>query len=705
MTDIEVRTECCTLTLDAVSGDLRQIAWHEPALELIREPRLGENFRVLLPLPGQESNYFCSQEQEASAIETDATGVTCTYERLRNGSGEQADVRVEYRIECRENGLEFSVSIDNKTDHPVAEVMFGILGGLHGIGRRAETRSVVPGGHVNLAPNLFHTFPAGEYGGGNLGIRHSACGFPYPGEDGMSMSWASFYNPRKNIGLYFGSHDIETRLTALYLELRPCTTSAVRGSNWPRPADLPGDEPTGLTAGWVNFPYVRRAGVRLGPVRLQVHRGDWRTGSEIYRNWFDTHFPVSEADWLRDEMAWQSTILRNPEDVTVHRFSDLPALAEDARKYDVTAFEILGWDVGGIDRGYPDYQPDPALGSRDDFRAALSSVRAAGVKPVVFANLQVADTASEAFQRQLRSFAIRGRWAEDLALLGWGEGTIGARMGLSRSTMAILSLSHPELRKLLVDQMIELVRDGAAALQLDKTVAVRYLDFNEASPVSPDRSAPEGLLMTLAEILQEGRRVDPEFALASETWWDRAFQYVNVLYSRMTDIDIADPTLIYTFPEVTSTIFAENPTDFNVMNNGMRYGMVWALAPRHYNDSLDERLTQPLARYVRELIRIRARHRDVLFHGRFQDTLGAQVSQRPDLRYSVFRTTRAAQPRQACVVVNYGDRSIDTSVTWGGANRAEICQPYQADRVATLPADIQVPPHSCAVVAEIPPQR
>ena len=27
------------------------------------------------------------------------------------------------------------------------------------------------------------------------------------------------------------------------------------------------------------------------------------------------------------------------------------------------------------------------------------------------------------------------------------------------------------------------------------------------------------------------------------------------------------------------------------MNNGMRYGMVWALAPRHYNDSLDERLT------------------------------------------------------------------------------------------------------------------
>ena len=299
----------------------------------------------------------------------------------------------------------------------------------------------------------------------------------------------------------------------------------------------------------------------------------------LTRRWFDTHFPVSETNWLRREMAWQSTILRNPEDVTVHRFDDLPAMAADGRKYDVTAFEICGWDVGGIDRSYPDYRPDPDLGSRDEFRSALKGIRSLGIKPVVFANLQVADTGTEEFRTHLRPYAIRGRWAEDLNLLGFGEGTVSARMGLSRSNMAILSLSHPELRKLLVDQMTDLVRDGAAALQLDKTVVVQYLDFNETAPASPDRSAPEGLLATLREILQRGREIDPEFALASETWWDRTFQYINVIYSRMVDIDIPDPTLLYTFPEVTSTVFAENPTDFNVMNNGMRYGMV-GLSPR-----------------------------------------------------------------------------------------------------------------------------
>jgi hypothetical protein len=159
---------------------------------------------------------------------------------------------------------------------------------------------------------------------------------------------------------------------------------------------------------------------------------------------------------------------------------------------------------------------------------------------------------------------------------------------------------------------------------------------------------------------------------------------------------------VYTFPEVVSTVFAENPGDFNVMSNGMRYGMVWALAPRHYQESMDERLTRPLSNYVKELIRIRSKHRDILFHGRFQDTLGAQIRTHPNLRHSVFRRGGDAGAQQACVVVNYGDRPADTSVRWNTwRGPVEICQPFEADRVDKLPATIRVAPHSCAVVVEL----
>jgi hypothetical protein len=209
------------------------------------------------------------------------------------------------------------------------------------------------------------------------------------------------------------------------------------------------------------------------------------------------------------------------------------------------------------------------------------------------------------------------------------------------------------------------------------------------------------LLQLLAEVLARGLEIEPEFALASELWWDRAFQYVDVLYSRMVDIDIPSPALVFTFPEVTSTIFAENPGDFHVINNGMRYGMVWALAPRHYNDSVDERLTRPLARYVRELIRIRSKHVDVLFHGQFHDTVGAEVRRHTDLRYSVFRSRQERDARQACVLVNCGDRTLETSVSWASPwGRVEVCQPFKVDRLARLPATVSIPPHECAVVID-----
>lgn len=696
----EFRLPHCTLRLDAESGDLRGIAWHSPRIDLIREPRLGESFRILLPRPDRESCYFNSRDQVASSIESDETGITCSYEQLRN-EGEVVDVRVRYRIECIDERLEFSIEVDNRTERPVAEVLFGMVGGVHGVGRRADSESLVPGAHANLAPNLFHTFPAGEYGGGNLGIRHSACGFLYPGYGGMSMSWTSFFNVRKNIGVYYASHDPETRLTGLYLELHPFTTSAVRGSNWPPLRSIPEDVPMGMTVGWLNFPYSRNSSIQLGPVALQVHDGDWHRASTIYRSWFDTRFPVRRTSALRREMAWQSTILRNPEGVTVHRFAEVEAMAADALKYDVRAFELCGWDVGGIDRSYPDYKPDKELGTQAEFQAALAAMRSIGVRPIVFANLQVADTATDDFHRHLRKYALHRRWAEDLIVFGFGEGTISARLGLTQSNMAILGLAHPEVRKLLAEQLVALIESGAAALQLDKTTVLQYLDFNDELPTSPDRSLPEGLLQLFAEILARGVKIDPEFALASEMWWDRAFQYVDVLYSRMVDIDVPSPALVFTFPEVTSTIFAENPADFNVMNNGMRYGMVWALAPRHYHDSIDELLTRPLARYVQELIRIRSKHADVLFHGRFQDMQGAEVRGHPDLRYSVFKSTNEGDARQACVLVNYGDHVLETSMSWTNRSRqVEVCQPFEEDRMTQLPAIVSLPPQECAIVID-----
>lgn len=695
---IEISTKSFILTLNASSGDLKGIQWkQEQDLQLIKEPRLGENFRLLLPLPDYEANYFYSKDQRVSKIEKIKDGVICHYDTLKN-KREVLNVKVLYKIVEIDNQLRFTIDIENITSQPLAEVYFGIIGGQQGLLNKANTKTLITGPISNNAPDLFNNFQAGGYGGGNLGIPYSAGGFSYPSWQ-MVMPWMEIYNPTANLGLYYADHDTIARMSSLYFELRPYNKSVVVGDNWPTINDVPDKEPIGLTMGWLKFPYTTQGKFQSGPVVLQVHKGDWHEGSRIYRVWFDKHFPINRTQtWLRKEQAWQSIIMSNSEDEVKYTFKDLPRLAADAKKYGVTTFEILGWDIGGIDRGYPQYESDPRLGTREEFKKALTDIKKMGVHPLIFANIQWSDTHIPLYKNELHKYAKKGRWEDDLALAGWGEGTISARLGFTRSNMTLISPSHQPFQHLLIKQFNSILEDGADGFQLDKTLSLD-IDFNPLLNTSPDRSFPDGLLIMIDKILSEGRKINPQLSIASESNWDRMFQYIDVSYMRMNGIDM-NPSLKYTFPEWTGTIFAENPGDYNIMNNGMRYGLVWALAPRHYNESMDEVLTQPLSKYVSELIRIRNKYKDILFLGRFCDTFGATVKGGENIRYSVFEHMIESS-KKACVIVNFGNSAEKVKVNFTSpkeVTHVEILQPFQKDHFGKLPAEITIPPRTCTVV-------
>jgi hypothetical protein len=78
------------------------------------------------------------------------------------------------------------------------------------------------------------------------------------------------------------------------------------------------------------------------------------------------------------------------------------------------------------------------------------------------------------------------------------------------------------------------------------------------------------------------------------------------------------------------------------------------------------------------------------------------VTAKPNLRHSVFRARRPGDPGQACVLVNFGTTPLDAEIDWGAKSGwVEICQPFEADRVARLPVTVRLPPESCAVVVEL----
>ena len=71
-----VDTSLATLRISEATGDLVGVAWKSPALEVIGEPRLGENFRILIPQEHYQANYFNSRDQKVSRIEVAPDGVS-----------------------------------------------------------------------------------------------------------------------------------------------------------------------------------------------------------------------------------------------------------------------------------------------------------------------------------------------------------------------------------------------------------------------------------------------------------------------------------------------------------------------------------------------------------------------------------------------------------------------------------------------------
>jgi hypothetical protein len=164
----QIETPVATLRISEQTGDLVGLRWKDPDLEVIQEPRLGENFRLLLPKVGYEAAYFSSRDQNVSHIEPTSDGVLCTYESLRREASGENDpetlpVRVRYRIRVVDHQVLFYIEVDNPTDRKLAEVIYGIVGGQQGINNRLDTESMVPGSSGNAAPGLFSRFHGGGY--------------------------------------------------------------------------------------------------------------------------------------------------------------------------------------------------------------------------------------------------------------------------------------------------------------------------------------------------------------------------------------------------------------------------------------------------------------------------------------------------------------------------------------------------------------
>ena len=697
--EVEPRHGCITRIRDKVGG-----------IELLTEPRLAENFHLLVPVPGLRSNYISGSEQKLSSAETNEDSMVLRWKGPLSSRRGRLSLDVTLRIEFIGEVIHFGCRVHNRTKHTLAEVWYPILGGMRGFGRGREARNaevMVPQAYAPWRQKIFRDF--GHTRGEALGTLSGEHSFGYPGI--MVMPWFSFLDSKDERALYMASLEETPRVRYIRFAQSPGLAHDRPAGNAPRESETRGFS-SGLTMNWAHFPFTPPGETFEGStIVLQAHDGGWRKSAAIYRKWFTARFSPVESRhcWLRQETATLDTMFMLPEDNINVRFRDIPRWAKTAEKHGLKCVLISGWNVGGHDRGYPQYTPEPALGTWKELEAGVRACHRLGLRVYFFVNCQPVDMTTGWYRRELHKYRLLDPYGQQFFIINyWGMGTLGARNRYCTATpFSEMNPAHPEVRRLLIRQYRRLAEIGADGVHVDKFFGTPF-DFNpRLKETSPDRAHHEGILRFVEEMLAECRAIQPEFCFSYEGAWDRLIAYTDVSWGGG-----GDDLLKAVFPQRTGTTGITQPWDYNRVNLAVLNGLNLLVGPGNYMRGMDYPPMKPLCRYIEEITRIRRNLHGALSRGEILDAseglykrsnplvkIGGSFARSPHANWRMFRDVKTGL--RALVLVNLGPDPLKAAGLTPVDTPRVVCElhcPFKKVRDCRFPVDLTLPPESLIIL-------
>ena len=640
-------------------GSIVRIFDKKGGIEIIKNARLAESFRLLLPLPETQAHYVLGSKQKVDSIDQTSAGLVVHWKSpLESELGRSLALDARLHIECNGPALSFRLEVKNNTDLKIAEAWYPVLGGLQGIKERKATEDFIPAGAWTSGTRLFSGFLSIF----NLGIPEPEHSFSYPGPmtlypGPMPMSWCDFCDEASGRGMYFGIHDPIARHKVARFALLPGIGGPRYGDNWPNADEVDKDTPLGIVANWTLFPYTAPGETFNGPpVIVQFHSGGWKDGAAIYKEWFKQVQPAKEAPtWLRREPAIRQ-IAMSSGDPMPHVFGDLPQIARDAKSAGIHTLLITNWAVRDdasteAIKGSPWFSPNPRYGKWDDLSRAIKACRDENCR----------------------------------VMLGW-----------EMPPYWYIPAARPAIER----QAQRIAECGAEGAHLARAIP-DGLVLNPATGSTPDRGQWEGLLASCEAIRSAARKTQPDFCLSTESVWDRLIPLVDVTWASPSSLMASAstdhlPLMRYMFPEWTSTVRISEPFDFVSASNAFRFGYQIVL-----DGPMDPSLSKNLMEYVRDLARLR---RDLFDSANFapitfDDFLDIKQDSANNIKWTTYMNS--ATGKKLCILMNYAkqDRSVHIA-SQKNESKMMVFAPFIAEKAVTLPIDIVIPGERLIVVSE-----
>ena len=137
------------------------------------------------------------------------------------------------------------------------------------------------------------------------------------------------------------------------------------------------------------------------PVVMADYAGSWHMAARRYRAWWNRCFKYAYVpERIKDMTGVFFVLLKQQNDEIVWPYTEFESLGKCAKSYGFDHVEFHAWGVGGHDRLYPEYEPDPAMGGREGLIAGVKKLREMGIHATVYSNGQLQERETTKYWRE-----------------------------------------------------------------------------------------------------------------------------------------------------------------------------------------------------------------------------------------------------------------------------------------------------------------
>jgi len=706
------RARCRTIANDAVglsvdrNGAIVSLVNKRTGTELIAHPQLAMAWRLVVPSGRHTVDFVYARAQQAPSIKVvrkaGRQSLVISHRWLRVG-GRTLRIAARFTLTLADGSNEILArcDINNRSDRPVDEVEFPVIGPISGPDARDATLDLVMSNdHGRFVPDVLHRGLPQTGRESNHFVREHETAFLtgstgrwVAGEDGR---WVDVSG--RTEGLYVACHEkIHEKINGNFffkLEKFPKEVPNAPAHHYPE------GTPRWLRVFGLHVPCIAPGGRwRSLDVCLMPHKGDWHAGADRYSAWRHESLapPAATPEWMNDFVGWTEILGKTYLGEVFHDYAQCADMVvRDSKVTGLNFVFYYGHSRIGAEGADFDHSPAPDLGGPDGFRKMVRKLHRNGIRIMLLDHFHryVNRDVPEYRKLRLERYAVRGPDGLPVPGRRWWKETARScifQQGPTPEWIDMCPACKP-WRRLYIRHVKQMVALGIDGLELDCFDAgVCWADDHGHRPGA---NMADEKLEFIAQVRQEVKKLNGDFVLIGETTCPEARGVLDGYYSHRYP-DENGRISRYVFPELTPQTVLVGNYAYDQVNKALMLGIgvnteIWGLRKTALAGCPE------LAAYIGQVTQFRRKYADILIRGRFRDTVGARVV--GEVMYSVIEGPARGK---ALVLRNHTDRpqrARAASLKGLGARNLVLWRPFGRERKVKLPVTVNLKPYEAAVL-------